>query len=374
MITYFDGGTTSRYDILKRWMKGHKALFSSKREWALKVIPLTLILGALCSVLMFVLVFPQENDKDNLDRVILLLQCSLIPFVFILITFIPFSYYESFVQPNHYKRKMEGFLHRFLPDAEVTATHLPTYYTFDYKQETFDIFYNTVRRDSQLFEKGEMCIRMWFVVSEDNPYFDSEGRMTEEFATDLQAFGADKPVCKGLSIMSQRLILKLDMKETEKSGRDIEKALDMMLYLAERFKLTPVPPFNTPLIYSRLHKWIDRMLQTCLSEEAKSLSFIVYKGQIGYIAELVATPHFQSDSYDWIGRDAIARGNRPLCFAGSGGDTEVLQQLVGGIIPFLADKYNNGQLNNILGFGIDYINENLAVAFSKDEIIGAAKN
>ncbi|MBQ9666211.1 MAG: hypothetical protein IJV33_07055 [Bacteroidaceae bacterium] len=372
MIEYFNGDTASYQTVLSEWCNFHRAIFSSKRKWLLKATPAAFLLSYPCSFLLyFSLNIVRDEERAGFHFLI-----SAIVFFLAFLILMLISYYHSFIEAKKFTHTMEDFLTHHLPHATITARTTPNHYSFEWKGEPFDIIYDIHRKSNKwgLWGRREMLIAMWYVVEENGTIFDNEGEIKKDFIEDLQAFGADKPACRGIAIDNQRLQLCLDVKETQKSNRNVEESLDMLLYLAQRFHLTPMPRWTEPLQRRLLKEWMDKMLEEKLPETMKSFSFLMYEGkENSYFVEFRGTSTFEQDNYDWIGRDVVMTGKRPFKFTEIQAGEEVMQKFMWEAVLYLAWKYSKGELSQIEGIGIDYYDKNLGLTYSKEEIVAATK-
>ena len=395
MITYLNGDNFSYKELLKEWTKDNSITFSSRRKWFMKVVPFTFLSGALLSLIPFIVLCATDFLKGRTDRIDLTLFVSTFPLILWFIAIVCGSYYQAFVGPSKARRKVKDFIAHHIPHATKIRETSPNLCRFEWHGEPFDIRYCTLKEPNEqglLRKKKYFHIWMWYVcdrqqrttfeytadggtrVAEEylSP-FDEEGKLKKEFIEDLQAFGTNKPACRGISINNQTWCLELNLKETKASNRDVEESLDMLLYLSKRFHLIPVNR-RGPLDEVLLQEWMDKMLEDGIPEHMNSFSLLMYEGvRDSFFVEFRGTYSFDQNDYDWIGRDVVMTGKRPFIFTEKQSGEVAMQKLMWGMIQYLAQKYEVGELSQIEGIGIDHYDKNLGIIYSKEEIISATK-
>lgn len=379
MITYLNGDNLNYKELLRGWSNYNNFTFSSRKKWLMKVVPFTFLSGALFSLILFIMLCTTDFSNGRTDRIDQALYASTFPLILWFVSIMCCSYYQAFVKPSKIRRKVKNFIEHYIPHATKTRECFPNLYHFEWQGIPFDIRYCTLnepnKHGGRLRETEFIHIWMWYVcvAKEDLSPFDEEGKLKKDFIEDLQAFGTNKPACRGISINNQAWWIELNLKETKASSRNVEESLDMLLYLSKRFHLIPVNR-QGPLDEVFLQEWIDTMLEDGISEHMNSFSFIMYEGMKGsYLVEFRGTSSFSQNDYDWIGRDIAMTGKRPFIFTEEQPGETAMKQLMWEIIQYLARKYEAGELTQIEGIGIDYYDKNLGVVYSKEQIKEAFK-
>ena len=383
IMTHFVNGDNASFgQIWSGWTHGSVAkdtafCFSSKWKWLVRAVSFAFLFGLIFTAVLFLVVVGADWLHGKPIRWGMGIALALVPMVIVFCVVLPATFRDSFMKPKKVVRRVDEFMARYLPDAEITARDWPAYVHFKWKGMPFGAQYYTYAvpvpyRRMPVSREG-MEILMWYEPEDDAEVFDEDGGLTEEFAEEFAAFCKDKPACRDLFIDARTIYLQLDLKELWESERDLGASLDMFIYLTKRFHLIPMMNWNEPMTGVNVRDWMDVVMdKNAMPEGVKSLFIVVtqQKNPELYLAEVRFMSMFDAESREWLDTDDYVPGNFPYAFWDDRPAEIVCNCLAANVmLESLFPRIKAKELPEFEGLVVHFVNDDETWRFTRESII-----
>lgn len=242
---YIQADRLSIVEYYKSLLGNNLLLYSSRFKWWTKT---TLFCGlplAVGSLLIFVAILYQELSlTDNHDWG-LIFSCSLMPFIYFLPLIWLITYFHSFIKPGKISTKIERFISTHIPDASEVKPLSNSNYLLKWNDTEFEICYTLI---PELDDKGKVihnhkCFLIalyWMPKKEtESQVLDEEGEFQEDFIDEWITYTDNKKGCENL-LLENNIMYAWVGEKSKTSNEEICLTMNQMLYLLDRFNLSPL--------------------------------------------------------------------------------------------------------------------------------------